>query len=260
MIYRIIYALFFLVIVKPVAAQQHYIDSLQHEIASSKNDTISLTLFGKLADVYAEINPDSAYHYAGKMLAITKKINLKLDEAAALGQMGYALINLGNYPRSLQTLLSAISITEDPKSENNVLSNRFSPTDEFTDRTATPRMQRLAKLSRTLQYAGILYGNAGNYEKALYYYRAALPLAEEASNLRVQSITYSTLGRTYLSLKHPDSALIHLQHAYNTAVKADYNRYLGSILLNMGRVYIAMGRQDTAVEYFRKALFESAGA
>jgi two-component system, NtrC family, sensor kinase len=71
------------------------------------------------------------------------------------------------------------------------------------------------------------------------------------------SITYSTLGRTYLALKEQDSALQCLQRSYNYAVKAGYNRYLGSILLNLGRVYLAMGKQETAKEYFSKALTES---
>jgi two-component system NtrC family sensor kinase len=257
MINRICYALFFIAFINPVAAQQAYIDSLENEVRFSKNDTINLILFGKLSDVYAEINPDSAYHYGGKMLAITKKLDLKLEEAAALGQMSYALLNLGNYPRSLQTILSAISITEDPTSERNILPGKFPAIDEFTDRTLTPHLQRLTKLSRMFQYAGILYVNAGNYEKAVYYYKKALPFQEETKNQRLLSITYSTLGRAYFSLKHPDSALICLDRAYDHAVKADYNRYLGSILLNSGRVYLAEGKEQTAKEYFWRALMES---
>ncbi len=109
-----------------------------------------------------------------------------------------------------------------------------------------------------MQYAGILYGNSGNYEKAVHYFKTAIPLAEEAENLRVLSITYTTLGRTYGSLKKQDSALLCLQSAYGYAVKADYNRYVGSILLNMGRVYMAQGKQDSAKVYFHRALIESA--
>ncbi len=254
---RILYTIFLFVIAKSAVAQQAYIDSLKNEITITKNDTIELVLFGKLSDAYTEINPDSAYHYAGKMLTITKKLDLKLEEVYALDQMGYALLNLGNYPRSLQTLLSAISITEDPKSEKNILSAKFPPTDDFTDRTLTAHLQRLTQLSRTHQYTGIIYLNARNYEKALYHYKKSLPLAEQSQNLPMLSNTYATMGRTYLSLKHTDSALISLQHAYDNAVKAGYNRYIGSIFLNMGRVYIAEGKQQLAGEYFRKALMAS---
>lgn len=254
---RIIFLAIFLSVVHAGTAQQSYIDSLKLEIISVNTDTANLILFGKIADVYSEINPDSSYYYAEKMLVISKKLDLKLEETFALNQMGYALLNKGNYPRSLQTLLSSLSIAEDPGSEKRLLPGTYDPIDEFTDRRLTPRLQRLAKLSRTLQYAGILYVNAGNYEKAINYYKTSLPLSEQSNNLRLLSITYSTLGRSYLQLKQTDSALYYLQQAYDFAIKVDYNRYLGSILLNLGRVYMAMGKQQTAKEYYRKALMES---
>jgi signal transduction histidine kinase len=247
-----------LINVKSVAAQEPYIDSLKNEINVTGNDTINLLLLEKIVNVYSEINPDSAYHYAGKMLVITKKLNLQLEEVVALGEMGYALLNMGNYPRSLQSLLTGISIAENPNSEKNILPVQFPATDDFTDRSVPARLQRLTKLARILQYAGILYANSGNYAKTLYYCKAAVPLAEQSNNLRVLSITYTTLGRTYLSLKKQDSALSCLQNAYDYAIKADYKRYVGSILLNMGRVYMAMGKQQAAKEYFQKGLIESA--
>jgi len=112
-------------------------------------------------------------------------------------------------------------------------------------------------LSRIYQDAGILYGNSGNYEKALNYYKTALPLAEESENQNLVSITYNTLGRAYLSLKYVDSSLFCLQKAYDIAVKSGYNRYVGSILLNTGRVYLVKGQVNTAVDFFRRAIAES---
>src|SRR5215510_6928252 len=128
--------------------QDRYIDSLQHELAVSNNDTIRFILLGRIADVYSEINPDSAFYYAEKVIPYTKKLQLKLEEATALAVMGYAQINLGNYPRSLEYLLSAIEITSDPSSEKNVVSANYPTIDEFTDRSTSPRLQRLTKLSR----------------------------------------------------------------------------------------------------------------
>ena len=254
---RIISIAFFLIFTKSLAAQQSQIDSLKIELSISQNDTTQLLLLEAIANVYSEINPDSAYHYAVKFQTITQKLNLKLEEVVALGEMGYAMLNMGNYPRSLQYLLSGIAIAQDEQSEKNILSVRFPATDDFTDRSVPARMQRVAKLSRIMQYAGILYGNSGNFEKAVYYFKTAIPLAEEAENLRILSITYTTLGRTYGSQKKQDSALLCLQSAYDYAIKADYTRYVGSILLNMGRVYLAQGKQDSAKAYFHRALLES---
>lgn len=257
MLRRIIYIKICLVLSIAVTAQQFNIDSLKNELAHSKNDTAIMLLLGNIADGYSEINPDSSYLYGNKMLTITKKLDLRLEEIFALCQMGYAQMNMGNYPRSLQTLISAISLSEDKNSEKNILPAGYPPVDEYSDRKQTASQQRITKLSRTFQNAGILYLNAGNYEKAKYYYYASIPLAAETNNFRLLSITYATLGRTYLTLKQPDSALICLQLAYDNAVKVDYNRYLGSILLNMGRVYVTKGNKEKAIEYFKKGLAES---
>jgi two-component system NtrC family sensor kinase len=238
-------------------AQDRYIDSLQHELAVSNNDTMRFILLGKISDVYSEINPDSAFYYADKVVPIAKKLQFKLEEATALAVMGYAQINLGNYPRSLEYFLSAIEMASDPSSEKKMVPANYPTIDEFSDRSRSPRSQRLTKLSRIYQDAGILYGNLGNYEKALYCYKTALPLAEESENQKLVSITYNTLGRAYLSLKYVDSSLFFLQKAYDIAVKSGYNRYVGSILLNTGRVYMAKGQVDTAAGLFRRAIAES---
>jgi signal transduction histidine kinase len=216
-----------------------------------------MILLGKIADAYAEVYPDSSYQYGSKMLVLTRKLDLKLEEVYALNEIGYGQLNMGNYPRSLQSTLNAISIAEDKKSEKKLLSPKFSPIDEFTDRTLSSDHQRKAALSRTYQYAGILYLNSGNNEKSKQYYYASIPIAEEIKNYRLLSITYSTLGRTYLALKQPDSALICLKLAYDNATKVDYNRYLGSILLNIGRVYATKSEKDSALFYFKRGVAES---
>jgi two-component system NtrC family sensor kinase len=229
-------------------------DSLKSKIQLEPSDTLKLLLLERVANIYSEINGDSAFYYGEKVLALAKKLNLPLEEVVALGEMGYAQLNLGNYPRSLTYLLSGIAIAESESAENKILPAGFPATDDFTDRTKSGRDQRLAKLARIMQYAGILYGNTGNYEKAVYYFKAALPLAEASNNQRVLSITYTTLGRTYFSAGKKDSALTSLQLAYDYALKANYDRYVGSILLNTGRVYQSLGNVEKAREYYSNAL------
>ncbi|MES1219277.1 MAG: hypothetical protein ABUT20_27475, partial [Bacteroidota bacterium] len=254
---QIIFIMALLVIAKFVAAQQTNIDSLKNELQLSKNDTISLLLLGKITDAYSEINFDSVYIYAQKMQAVSQKLNLRLEESSALNNIGYALQNKGNYARSLQYLLASIAIGEDPANEKNILPPQYPPIDEFSDRSLSPKMQRLMKLSRTLQYGGILYFNAGNYEKALWYYRSSLVIPEQVGNYPLLSITNSTIGRTYLAMKQNDSALFYLHKAYEDAQRINYNRYIGSILLNTGRAHLAAKNNDSALYYFRIAVLES---
>lgn len=258
MLIRITFCLFFLFSVLSIYAQDYQIDSLKKELPAAKTDTAALILLGKIAYNYSELNPDSAYKYAELMLVQAKKMKLPLEESFALAEMGYALINLGNYPRSLQQLLVSVAIADDPASEKNILSSSYSPIDVYADRTVPARLQRLTKQARTFQYLGILYGNSGNPQKAISYYRSSISRAEEANNTKILSIAYTTLGRTYLSVNKYDSALISVDKAQEYATKAGFHKYMGSILLNQGRVYMALGRRDEAQKIFFKALQASA--
>lgn len=240
-----------------VVAQNASIDSVKQKLRVEKNDTLRIVQLGVIARLYKEINPDSTYRYANQMLQLSRKLGYRIEESVALGEMGYALLNLGNYPRSLQDLLHAISIAEDPATEQHVLSRTVPPYDEYLDRGKPPFLQRLAVLSKVQQYASILYNNSMNFKKALQYSLKAVPYAEESTNSPILIINYITLGRTYMHLNKPDSALLIFEKGNRLSVESNDRRYLGSILLNTGRVYLSLKKPEMAKAYFKKALRES---
>src|ERR1700689_479348 len=125
MIRQFLFSLLLLISFINVNGQQPNIDSLKHAINLTENDTLKLILFTRLTDAYTEIKPDSAYYYAKALSNLSQKLNLKLNEAYGLDQMSYALLNLGDYPRSLQTFLSAFAIADDPKNEKNILPKKY---------------------------------------------------------------------------------------------------------------------------------------
>ena len=237
-----------------LAAQQFRIDSLKKEANITKNDTLKLVRYRTLARLLAEVDPDSAYRYSEMTLKLSQRLHFKLDEGSALREMGYALLNKGNYPRSLKTVLAAMAILENPKSEENVLVGKFPGDDELVYRTASPHEQRLSEIAFTHQILGVLYANSNNYEKALVHHLEGRQKAEESGNIPLQSIINMTMGRVYLNLKKPDSALISELLAYKQIMQKGYTRYLGSALLNTGRVYFAMGKKDSAIYYYKRAL------
>jgi two-component system NtrC family sensor kinase len=254
----IAFSLSFLITVNLVLAQQLQIDSLKREAKITQNDTLRLVRLRSLARLYSEIYPDSSYYYAEQSLELSRKLNLKIDEGGSLREMGYALLNTGNNPRSLKTLLLAMNILEDPKSEKNVLVGKFPGDDDLIYRIAAPHAQRASETAFTHQMLGVLYANSNNYEKALHHHLLGRQKAEQSGNLPVESILNLTLNRVYLQLGKKDSAMISIQKAYDLIVQSGYKRYLGSVLLNIGRTYAAMGNTPMANEYYRKAI--AAGA
>ncbi|HEY5968840.1 MAG TPA: ATP-binding protein [Chitinophagaceae bacterium] len=252
------YCFVFVFISVSAVAQQEYIDSFRIKASSTSNDTIQLILLRNIARSYSELNPDSSFFYAEKALKVARKLNLKLDEGSALREMGYALLNRANYPRSLQTLLSSRAILENPKSELKVLVGKFPGDDELMYRSAPPHKQRLSELAFLYQIMGVLYANSNNDEKALLHHEIGRQNAEESGNLPLQSIINMTMARAYLNLKKVDSALISLQLAHEQVMQTGFNRYLGSVYLNLGRIYAAKRDTSTANEYYRKSLTASA--
>jgi two-component system NtrC family sensor kinase len=255
---RIIYGVLFILMVPAVMAQQIYIDSFRRQANITNSDTIQLILLRNIARSYSELNPDSSFFYSEKALAIARRMGLKIDEASALREMCYALLNRANYPRALHLGLSSIAILEDPKSEQKVLVGKFPGDDELMYRTGSPHEQRLSELAFTHQIMGVLYANSDNYEKALIHHLHARHYSEMSGNVPLQSIVNMTLSRVYLNLNKVDSALISQQLAYDQAMRKGFKRYLGSVLLNMGRIYSAKGNTQAANEYYRQSLAASA--
>ncbi|MGI8893086.1 MAG: hypothetical protein ACR2GN_06465, partial [Bacteroidia bacterium] len=215
-------------------AQQLYIDSLLRDY-DVQNDTIKMVRLRTITSLYGEINLDSSYLYAEKLSHLARQLDFKLDEASGIREMGYALLNRGNYPRSLQTVLSAMAILEDPKIEQNVLVGKYPGDDELRFRTASPRAQRLSEIALTHQMLGVLYANSNNYQRAWHHHLLGRQKANESGNVPMQSILNLTLNRVYLNLKKTDSALFSIEQSYEQVMKSGYKRYLGSVLLNMGR-------------------------
>ena len=149
-----------------IQAQQINIDSLVQESSHLKNDTLKMVYLRTISRIYAELNPDSAYYYSEKVLQLARQMNFKVDETSALREMGYALLNRSNYPRSLKTILSALAIVENPESEKVVLVGEFPGDDPICHRKASPHLQRLSEISFIHQIMGVLYANSNNYEKS----------------------------------------------------------------------------------------------
>src|SRR4030095_2865870 len=112
-------------------AQRVNIDSLVQQANLAQNDTAKLVRLIAIARNYAELNHDSSYHYSEISLALAQQLHLKFNEGEAAREMGYALLNKRNYPGSLQTLLLARAIFENPKVEQNVLVGEFPGDDDI---------------------------------------------------------------------------------------------------------------------------------
>jgi signal transduction histidine kinase len=248
-------ALFFsLIVISALTQDVHDIDSLKHELEIAQNDTLKLLHFILLAEAYEETKPDSSFYYAKNELTLARKLKLRLNEAISLNRIAYAHKNMGNYPASLQTYLSAKQIAEDTKAEENILPDKYFHLEGFIKKPVTAHMIRLQILGLNHFGLSLLYETVNNYDKGLFYGLQAMQNFEEAGNVYNLSLINMVVGWQYLYLKKKDSALIFVQKAYDLSIQTGDKSILGGVLLNLGRIHLAMGNKPLAVEYFRKSL------
>jgi two-component system, NtrC family, sensor kinase len=228
-------------------------DSLQLLLRNAPNDTARMNIYDQLGWYYAEINRDSSLFYFEKELPISRKLKLRLYEADALNGMGYALEQLGNYPKSLESYLEAQKIARDVASEKNtwnLTNNAWN-----TSKSPNPKDARLDLLGWILHGTGELYGRTGNTNTKISNTFEARSLAASVRDTTLLEVTNSALGSVYFALGKLDSALLFQQEALSLYNSSDvFRKYEGDVLMSIGKIYQRKG--DFALS--KDALLKSA--
>jgi signal transduction histidine kinase len=234
-------------------AQASYVDSVKQELGKTQNDTAKISLLSILS-VYYQIKPDSSLKYSTYLLEKARKLHYPLIEAFADSRIAYSLVDLGQYPKSLETIQQGLKLAEDPASEKNILPDKYSSSEEYHEFPLTPRLHRLNALADLLQVQGILYSTMRDPLKEMKLDSQALGLINQTGNLLLKCRSQIILGIAYSRLGAQDSALRELDSAYDLATKLNFKRYVGSILLNYARIYKSMHDYEKASAYYREAM------
>ena len=67
-----------------IAAQKINIDSLIQKANIAQNDTIKLVRLRTIARIYAELNPDSSYHYAETVISTCPEAEFEIGRRRAI--------------------------------------------------------------------------------------------------------------------------------------------------------------------------------
>ena len=224
---------------------------------TTTNDTLKIVILTRLMEYYSETSPDSSYDYGNELTRVANRLSYKLDEAYAQLMMGYALLNKGNYPRSLRALLSGLAIAENPESDKIKLSHKYYSQMKFFGTPFNIDTQRLNTVMSACYFLGVLYYNADDHPKALEFLSRALDAAIQTKNDGFMAIAYSSMGRIYRSRNNYDSALHVLVNAYRLTAKEGYLGPRATIILNLGQSYLARGDSARAIQYIKNAVAAS---
>ncbi len=223
------------------------LDRLQLALKNAANDTVRMDAYYILALYYLETNRDSAVYYEDKSIALAQKLRLKLFEAHALSDRGYALIGLGKYPSALESLSEALKIVENPASEKYNWNLPKGP---------SPHEIRIYNLGLIELSMGLLYHATGNRNMEKLKYFKVLGYGESIQDTFLLSMAYRYLGESYTYLNQLDSALFFEQQALVLQPHLDfYNRnWQGSVLYYLGNIYLKKGNVTLARDAYLKSV------
>jgi signal transduction histidine kinase len=171
--------------------------------------------------------------------------------------MGYALLNSGNYPRSLRASLSGLAIAEDPESGKTLLPEKYYAQMYLFGTRVNVNTQRLNTIMVANYFLGIMYTNV-NLHKALAFLSRSLDIAVQTENHGYLALVYSAMGRIYRNLGNNDSAMICAINAYELASQREFTGPRATTLFNLARTYLAQGDTAQAIRITKSAIPASA--
>jgi two-component system, NtrC family, sensor kinase len=226
-------------------SQQNLPDSLRKIFLSSKDDSVLYETAIHLYDYYEELNRDSAFFYSDQSVLISRKNNKKLNEAYSLSRKAYQEVNMGRFAEALHSLLDAFSISEKKENEKYYW---------VIDPLRHESQKRLYALSCTHHIFGILMRETQNTEQQIIHFREAKRIAVEINNPARSLLGSLNLGRIYMEIDRLDSALFYENEGEEIARKSGREKYLSTILLFKGRIYMARRDTTKALNYFYECI------
>lgn len=222
---------------------------------------------------WAKGNYDSAYLHIEQVGEIYKRLGNKKGEAVSYTNLGLIFQGKGDYQRALDYALKALRLLEElgdqPATASTLLSvgNVYFMREEFQQAKkyyfrSLALKRELAKnvmgqnIQKTLGNLANVYQKLGQHDSAFYYFKAAIPYAKQAGDLKNLCLDYTEIGHTFSKEKQYDSALWYYNRSlaiYNEGKFVnDFDR--ATLLQSISQTYDEMGDVKTALRYGNESL------
>ena len=240
-----IFLLLFLPFFAKAQSLQSAIDSLKHELALAKNDTLRMKTYFRIAGSYDDVNLDSTVYLGEKAIKIANKLQLKFDEESMKVNLSWALGKIGNYPLAFKRLNNAKDFFNNPANEKYIYTV---PTGQTTEAI------RLNWLFNAYSGLGGLYNYAGIYEKAMLLYHQSIQIALLIKDDGDLGEAYSGICEAHFNLNKIDSAFYYCQKSIVLSEKSYWRKYIANVYIQMGEILHRKGDFGIAKLYFNKAI------
>ncbi|MBS1527498.1 MAG: hypothetical protein JST19_17760, partial [Bacteroidetes bacterium] len=120
-----------------------------------------------------------------------------------------------------------------------------------------PHETRLSILSSIHLILGHLMGRTNDTVRQIAEYKLSKQLGTAAQDNHRLSLADMNLGNVYIALNRIDSALVLERDAEQIMQQTNDKKYLGGVYESMGKIYLKKGNAVTALRYFHKAIYSA---
>lgn len=242
----------FLVALPFIAVPQDPVDSLKNVLETADDSTKVQTLL-TLSRLNFARNLLESVDYATQALELAREMgNLELQRDA-LGTLGGARYYQGNFETAREIWVEGIEVLRQ--------------LDEMFAEDSIKRLSIKNDMALLLNNVGVIYKNAGEYDKAIEYYQENLRIQEELGSILNMARSRANIGNVYFyfgidynkALEYYNASLeLFRQFAEENAPDEEdvlHGRSgMATIYLNIGMVYKEINNMGLAIDNYRKAL------
>ncbi len=198
--------------------------------AKAANFNFGLTELVNTHGIYMDVTgkSDSAAHYFEKALKMSRDFGFKNIESMCINNLGMFNWNRGNYNEALDYFFQSLKMDEARQSEKST--------------------------SSSLNNIGLIYQEMNLNEKALEYHKKALEVREKYNLDNEQIASHNNIGINLKDLGRIDEAILSYKKALALAKKLDNRIEYYKILDNLANAYHEKGDKDLALETYLEAL------
>lgn len=232
---KIVFLFYCALFAAPVAAQNKYVDSLQHWLLThSEQDTTRVMTTHRLSYRLSEIDPAKAWRYAKETEVLATRIGF--TKGICLSNINFAILetNEGNFKNSAEYYLKAIQYAEKINYERGI--------------------------SISYNNIGDNYMKLKEYNKVIEYSEKALALNKKINEPRGQAINLEQIGQVYFAKKEFEKAIQKWNESLALAAISEDPNINTQLKIDIAKYYLESNETDKAFTYLRTADSIATGA
>ncbi|WP_171032465.1 tetratricopeptide repeat-containing sensor histidine kinase [Winogradskyella algicola] len=200
------------------------------ESAKAAGFNFGLTELVNTYGIYMDVTgkSDSAAYYFEKALTMSRDFGFKNIESMCINNLGMFNWNRGNYDEALDYFFQSLKMDEAQQSEKST--------------------------STSLNNIGLIYQEMNLNGKALEYHKKALKVREKYNLENEQIASHNNIGINLKDLGRIDEAILSYKKGLALAKKLDNRIEYYKILDNLANAYYDKGNKDLALETYLEAL------